>query len=305
MVFRLVLLSSAFLLSGLQAAPRPNIIVFIADDLGMGDLQCYDKSSSIPTPHINRMAEHGMLFSDAHSPAAVCTPTRFSLLTGLYPFRSRLDKSVLFSAYDAPLLTNTIRSLPQHLNEGGYATAGFGKWHLGISFSNKAGDGPAQPAVGTSKFTTRDVDFEKPLLDGPTSHGFDYWYGLASSINHGPYSFLKNTNLTQLPTHIREQISCPGGPFREGWVAPSWEDPRIGESILKGAKDWVQQHITENKEQPFFLYYGEVAPHFPFVPPEDILGTPIQGKGGNDDNAPERCDIIVQIDVIIDSSSIP
>jgi arylsulfatase A len=299
MVIRLFLLVFASFLGTLQAAQRPNIIVFIADDLGMGDLQCYDETSTIPTPHINRIAEQGMRFTDAHSPAAVCTPTRFSLLTGLYPFRSKLDKSVLFSAYDPPLLNDTIRSLPLHLKEGGYATAGFGKWHLGISFCNKAGDGPAQPAVGTSKFTTEDVDFSKPLLDGPTSHGFDYWYGLASSINHGPYSFLKNTQLTQIPTHIRKEIPRPGGPFREGWVAPGWDDPRIGEGVLKGAKNWIQSHATQNKEQPFFLYYGEVAPHFPFAPPNDILGTPVKGKGGHDDKAPERCDMIVQIDVIV------
>ena len=280
-----------------HAAKRPNIILFIADDLGMGDVGCYDASSTIPTPHLDRLAGQGMRFTDVHTPAAVCTPTRFSVLTGRYPLRSTLDKYVLYSAYDEPLLKDPMLTLPEMLQQAGYATGGFGKWHVGCEFANRAGDGIAKPGVGTSKFTTKDVDFTKPILDGPTRHGFDYWFGLGSSINHGPYAFIENDRVTVVPDHIRPQQETNSGVFREGWIAKGWDDERIGERVCIKARDWIARQARSDK--PFFMYYAEVAPHFPHVPPEDLLGTKVRHVGGQDDKNPYRTDMVVQVDVIL------
>ena len=285
--------------SAQQAADRPSVILFLADDMGMGDVRAYDESSSIPTPSMDRLAAEGCLFRDAHSPSAVCTPTRYSVLSGEYAFRSELDDFVLRSAYDAPLLDPQRESLAALLRRAGYATAAFGKWHLGMRWTNRAGDGAARPGVGASRFTTTDVDFAKPILEGPLDLGFDRFFGLASSIHHGPYTFVDDRRVAEVPTELRERVLTRDGAFREGWVAPGWRDDGQGEAISTRALEWLREHLQDSPEQPFFLYYAAVANHSPHVPPKELHGHPIRGAGGQDDGLASRNDMIVQNDVIL------
>jgi arylsulfatase A len=298
----------ALLIGGARTTPRvvararrrlPNIVFVMADDLGLGDLRVYDPTSRIPTPNVDHLARGGIRFRDAHAPAALCTPTRYSVLTGRYPFRSRLRDGVLYSAYDEPVLEADTLTLPELLRRQGYHTAAVGKWHLGNRFSNRAGDGFARPGVESSGFTTRDVDFTKPILDGPLNHGFDYFFGLASALNHDPYTFVENDRVTVLPDHFRPQRDVDGQPVREGWAAPGWDEAQVGEHLLDKALDFITQHVQTRPDQPFFLYYPEVAPHFPHVPPIAIHGHAVKGQGGSGCGAPARCDMVVQLDVVL------
>jgi arylsulfatase A len=278
---------------------RPNILFFMADDMGLGDVRVYDPSSTIPTPHMDRLAAEGIRFTDAHSPSSVCTPTRYSVLTGRYPFRSTLRDAVLRSAYDPPLLDAAHETVAGLMQRAGYRTAAFGKWHLGMSWTNAAGAGVARPGVGASRFSTRDVDFTRPILDGPTHHGFDYFFGIGSSINHGPYTFIENTAVSELPTRFREQIRYHNRPFREGWIAPSWDDTQQGVVTSGKALDFVRRHVADHPDQPFFIYYAATANHWPYAPPEHLRGEPVRGRGGHDNDAGPRNDMVVQNDLKI------
>lgn len=281
-------------------AGRPNIIYLMADDLGLGDVQAYDSTSTIPTPNMNRLAREGILFTDAHSPAAVCSPTRYSVLSGRYPLRSRDYESVLRSAYDEPLLRHDQESLASMMKRAGYATAAFGKWHIGMNWVNKAGDGIARSTGEPSIFTTEDVDFSQPLSDGPTHHGFDYFFGIGGSINHGPYSFIENDRITVQPTFIRDETKPSTlGFYRQDWIAPGWSDADQGKVCAEKAVDFIRNHVKNSPDQPFFIYHAEVAPHWPHVPPKEILGQAVEGQGGWDDDIPERCDMIVQVDAVL------
>lgn len=295
----LSLLMSVCLGLSAEAASKPNIIIFLADDMGMGDIRAYDATSKIPTPNMDRLAREGLRFTDAHTPASVCTPTRYGLLTGRYPFRSALKDDVLRSAYGAPLLKKEHETIASLLKRAGYHTGAFGKWHLGMQWVNKAGDGAAKPGVGTSQFTTTDVDFTKPITDGPLQHGFDYYFGIASSMNHDPYSMVENDRVVALPTQLRPETKLPGGVYRQGWVAPSWQDDHQDVLTSAKAREFIKQHRQRSPLQPFFMYYAAAANHFPYVPPKELNGKPVLGQGGNDDESPLRNDMVVLNDHVI------
>ena len=287
-----------FLALSTVAQDKPNVIIFYCDDLGMGDLQSYDPKSTIPTPNIKKLAEEGVLFTNVHAGAAVCTPSRYSLLTGEYPHRAKLTDTVLRSSYDEPLLDHKKKLLGHVFQAAGYKTAAFGKWHLGMNWASKNGNGYARGGVNSSGFSTKDINFTKPISDGPLQKGFDYFFGVGSSINHGPYTFIENDRVTELPKKFRKEIKLENRPFREGWVSESWKDDGQGETISNAAFKFIKGQ-AQNKEKPFFIYYASLAPHSPWVPPISINGQTIRGMGGNDDKNPARNDMIYQTDVIL------
>ena len=172
------------------ADPRPNVLFILADDLGYGDLSVYNPQGRIRTPHLDRLASEGMRFTDAHSSAAVSTPTRYGLLTGCCPWRGPLKQGVIWTWAD-PLLTGE-RTPPAMLREAGYATALVGKWHLGIGFATTDGAPVDRAANGAN------VDYTQPLTDGPTHHGFDCYYG-DDVPNFPPYAFIENDRFTEIP----------------------------------------------------------------------------------------------------------
>ncbi len=158
----------------------PNIVFILADDLGYGDLHCYNKDSKVPTPHLDRLAAQGTRFTDAHTPSSLCTPTRYGILTGRYCWRSSLKRGVL-NGYSPLLIEPKRLTAASLLKRHGYVTAGVGKWHLGL------GDGGK-------------TDFAKPLRPGPCSVGFDSYFGIPASLDMPPYVFIENEGVTEAPT---------------------------------------------------------------------------------------------------------
>ena len=167
-----------------KQAERPNIVVILADDLGYGDVQAYNQASRIPTPHLNALARGGLTFTDAHTPSAVCTPTRYGLLTGRYCWRTRLKRGVL-NGYGEPLIERDRMTIADFLTEAGYVCGVVGKWHLGLGFvRNESGA----------------IDYGQRLTDGPAEHGFAYSHIIPASLDFPPYVYIENDRVTALPT---------------------------------------------------------------------------------------------------------
>lgn len=268
----LTVVFACLLLASARAAepPKPNIVYILADDLGYGDVGCYNPDSKIPTPNIDRLAKEGRRFTDAHSPSAVCTPTRYGLLTGRYAWRTRLQRNVI-GYFAQPLIAEKQLTVAGLLREQGYATACVGKWHLGWGWP-KPGDGGRR-------------DFTKPIPDGPTTRGFDSYFG-TDVPNYPPYCFIENDRTVGIPSEAapvgRESFNI-AGLMVPGWklvdVLPGLEQ-RAAEVIEKSAK----------RDKPFFLYLPLTSPHFPVVPAPAFKGKSQAGDYG---------DFVVQTDHVV------
>jgi arylsulfatase A-like enzyme len=255
---------------------RPNVIIILADDLGFGDLGCYNKGSKIPTPNIDRLADNGIRFTDAHSTSAVCTPSRYALLTGRYSWRTRLKKGVL-SQFAPPLIETDRLTLPKLFKKRDYHTACIGKWHLGLGWQFKEGCSydyqrrwhPAEQEK---------IDFSKPLAISPNDYGFDYFFGISCSNNTHPYSFIENRWLLEIPDHPK--ISIYDYESR-GLAASNW-DTQLTDTVLKNkAIEFINSHVKSKPEKPFLLYFSATAPHRPCVPPDTARGCSRAGLRGD------------------------
>lgn len=243
-------LGSLAALSGTQLAAatknRPNIIYVLCDDLGIGDLGCYNAYSMVAMPNANRLADEGMRFTDMHSSSAVCTPSRYSILTGRYCWRSRLKSGVLQG--DSPNLIEEGRlTVPALLKQQGYYTAGVGKWHLGLGNDPK-------------------TDYSKPFHPAPTDHGFDYYYGIPSSLDFPPYLYFENDRAVEQPTASTPGSKEPRGVFwRPGSMSPEFKFEECLPHLTDKAAAVIRERGAD-KKQPFFLYVALPSPHTPWVP---------------------------------------
>jgi arylsulfatase A-like enzyme len=268
-----VTLASLCVVAGPVAAQTqlPNIVFILADDLGSGDLGCYNKDSKIPTPNMDALARRGMRFRDAHSPSAVCTPTRYGILTGRYAWRTKLKRGVL-QGYDPCLLEPGRLTWPLLLQRLGYRTAGIGKWHLGL--------GSVQP-----------TDYQKPLRPGPKDAGFDYYFGIPSSLDFPPYVFIENDGVSAAPTEAiaasKSQREGGGGFWRAGAIAPGFKHADVLPTLAKKALGWLEQ---QKSDQPFFLYLALSGPHTPWLPAKAYQGKSQAGPYG---------DFVVQTDAVV------
>ena len=267
----------------LSAAPRaknrPNIVVILADDLGYGDVAAYNPDSKIPTPNIDRMAREGLRFVDAHTPCAVCSPTRYGLLTGRYPWRTELKTQVLWP-WDKPLIEKDRITLPKMLKSLGYQTACFGKWHLGWDWKTTDGSKVnSQVRIGDPQREIRyefakKVIFSEPVREGPLTRGFDYYFGV-DLPNFPPYTFIENDRLLAQPTEQK-----PDGMF--GWpgaMAPGWQLEGVLPEIARRAVRYVKDRAA--KDEPYFLYFPMTAPHTPIAPAAEFAGKSRAGKYGD------------------------
>ena len=241
----------------------PNIVVILADDFGVGDIQAHYPENKIPTPYLDRLASEGMSFTDAHSPSAVCTPTRYGLLTGRYSWRTRLQEWVL-AAYEPPLISADRPTLPGVLRDHGYETAMIGKWHLGWEW---AGPQPSRMTKVRNGQKVLEWDFTKPAGDGPTARGFDYYFGV-DLPNMPPFSYIEDETVRPLPEDRyvhdpSEGVVLPRG-FEGSPMAPGWRLREIVPELTKRAVEQIHMRATSDK--PFFLFYSMTSPHEPVSP---------------------------------------
>ncbi len=267
---------------------NPNIIIIMADDMGYGDPHCYNPDSKIPTPNMDKLSEEGIRFSDAHSADAVCTPSRYGLLTGRYCWRSRLKKSVSWSGYDKPLITAERETLASVLKRNGYRTAVVGKWHLGMNFLRRDHNDFVQPKTYHEKGLcgTKDVDFSRPIYNGPNYLGFDYAFLSAAGHNMEPFCYIENDFTLGVPDIWREandtlHSGVSAVEVHEGWMIKGWDSRKIGPDLTQKAIDFIKKSYAENPENPFFLYLPTVSPHRPCTPPSFVKGKSKAGERGD------------------------
>jgi arylsulfatase A len=250
-----------------KTAERPNILLILADDLGYGDVRCLNPQGKIVTPHLDRLAASGMVFTDAHSSSAVCTPTRYGLLTGRYNWRSRLQRGVL-GGMSPPLIESGRLTMAAFLQRHGYHTACVGKWHLGFDWPRHPGTEPFTDAIEKGSDGWR-VDFSSPIAQGPNSFGFDFFFGIAGSLDMVPYSFIENGRVTEVPTLDKAfplMDGRQGGLTRKGPAALTFEAVEVLPELTRRAVAYIEERSRRESRQPFFLYLPLNAPHTPIVP---------------------------------------
>ncbi len=267
MKLSLVLLAT-FLIAGvsLRAAERPNIIVILADDQGYGDVSAYNPDSKIPTPNLDRLAKEGMRFTDAHTSSGVCTPTRYSLLTGRYHWRTHLQQGVL-GGFSLPLISEGRATLASFLGEQGYHTACIGKWHLGMEWPLKGGAVADDGGNFGKPFSDISlVDYTAPIKNGPVDRGFDHYYGISASLDMFPFVWIRD----RLPT---EEATAEKTWLRTGPAGPKFEAVDVQPGITARLIEYVGERADEAKAgKPFFAYVPLASPHTPIVPTPEFVG---------------------------------
>jgi arylsulfatase A len=246
----------------------PNIVFIMADDMGYGDLGCYG-ATKIRTPHMDRLASEGIRFTDAHSSAAVCTPSRYSVLTGRYCWRSRLKRWVLWG-FEPPLIEPERLTVARMLKKQGYATAAVGKWHLGLGWATVDGESPTADG--------RNVDYALPVQGGPLQLGFDTCFCITGSLDMAPYCFIEDDHSLGIPA-VDKDPYLPQQ--REGLMVPGWRDDLVDVRFTERAVSFIDQHAEQRPSQPFFLYLTPSAPHRPCVPPGFMQGASEAGERGD------------------------
>jgi arylsulfatase A-like enzyme len=260
-----------------QKEGLPNVIVIMADDLGYGDLSCYNDSSRIHTMNLDRLAAGGVQFLDAHSASAVCTPSRYALLTGRYPWRSKLKSGVLW-AYDWPLIEPGMQTMASFFKKSGYRTAMTGKWHLGWRWPVKVGE-----QIDTVRFGGRSeeqtlereskIDFQSAVSGGPLDCGFDYTFAV-DIPSLPPFAFIENGRWSGGTPSVMKPESVSGA---KGMMQEGWESSSMNSRIM----DKAFEFIRGKSDEPFFLYLPLNLPHQPVAPSPEFSGTSAAGDYGD------------------------
>ena len=274
-----------------QAEEKPNIIYILADDLGYGDVQCLNpKRGKIKTPHMDKVAADGMTFTDAHTSSSVCTPTRYSVLTGRYNWRTKLQRHVL-NGYGEPLITTDRMTVPSFLRDNGYNTAMIGKWHLGLEIGTTDGE-KAKTEKGLKQKKNKgefkpeelsNIAWDKPISGGPVDLGFDSWYGISASLDFPPYVWIRDRSWVGKGTHVK--AFHRDGPATKEFEAIDVLDKLAAESV-KFIKDY-------KSDKPFFAYIPLPSPHTPIVPTSKWQGK--SGLGSYGDFVMQTDDFVGQV----------
>ena len=271
------------LASGRETAAErlPNIVFILADDLGYGDVACYNPESKVPTPNVDRLAKQGMRFTDAHSPSTVCTPTRYSVLTGRMAFRTGMRG--VFTGVGGPCMIEKERlTIAQMLKNAGYATALFGKWHVGMTFLDK--DGKRITAGGVKG--VKQIDYSRAIPDAPIHRGFDRFYGtVCCPTTDWLYAFIDGDRIPVPPTKLLDRSKLPRHPYgndcRRGMVAPNFKHEEVDLVFLDKSKQFIAQHVKKTPDKPFFLFHSMQAVHLPSFAAEQFKGKTKAGPHGD------------------------
>lgn len=261
-----------------SAAPRPNILYLMADDIGWGDFQCYHAKGRVPTPNIDRLARAGMRFTDAHTPAALCAPTRYAVATGNYTWRGRQPGGT-WGWNQAPGFLPGQKTVGHLLQEAGYRTGLFGKLHFGGVFED---NGAGKP------------DFSRPMKVGPREWGFTYSYVLLGGHQAPPYCFFENNRVDGDGSKVTQ---LGAGPLNGGIIAaagpglPDWDSRQVGGRLLEK----VLAFIDAEKGRPFYVHLSTDGAHGPYTPPDTLAGTPVKGET----KMTPKTDMAFEVDVIV------
>ncbi len=263
------------------AASPPNVLFILADDLGYGDVGCYHAGSKVPTPHLDRLASEGMRFTDAHSPSTVCTPTRYSILTGRMAFRNGMRG--VFTGAGGPCLVEEGRlTWPQLMRDAGYATALMGKWHVGLTFFDRAG----KPIHKNGLEAVQAIDYTRPIPDGPLHRGFDQFFGTACCpTTDWLYAYIEGDRIPVPPTDIVDRAPLPKHPYardnRPGMIAPGFDLEAVDQVFLQKSVAFLRAHAAKENDQPFFLFHSAQAVHLPSFPSKAFQGKTAAGPHGD------------------------
>jgi arylsulfatase A-like enzyme len=258
-------------------AERPNIIYILADDLGYGDVRCLNPDSKIATPNLDRLAAQGMSFTDAHSGSAVCTPTRYGILTGRYAWRTRLQSGVL-NGYSRPLIAPDRLTVATLLKQHNYRAACVGKWHLGLDWESP--DPAALADTSDPRAKNPGVDYTRPIKNGPTTRGFDEFFGIGASLDMPPYIFIQGDRTVGVPTTEKTYI-------RKGPAHQDFEAVDVLPTLTRKAIEVIDAQGVAKSNPPLFLYLPLTAPHTPIVPDATFDGRSGIGPYG---------DFVMQVD---------
>lgn len=255
-----------------QTNQKPNIIYILADDMGYGDIAILDSNSKIKTPNLDNLTNNGMHFTDAHTTSSVSTPSRYSIMTGRYNWRSTIQSGVTWS-YSAPIIEKERPTIATLLSENGYNTAVVGKWHLGLGWE-RFGEGE------------NDITFSK-INFSPNDNGFDYSFIMSASLDIPPYVYIRNYNFT---APVQDTIKARGGYefYREGPIAKDFDIYKTLERFTDEALSYIGKKGEQDK--PFFLYFPLTAPHSPIIPIKEF-----QGKSGINPYA----DFVMYVDDVV------
>jgi len=296
---------------------KPNVVLIFADDLGYGDVSSFNPNSKIHTKNIDRLAEAGMRFKDSHATSALCTPSRYGLLTGRYNWRSRL-KSFVVRGDSETLIEKDRQTLPQMLKDNGYRTAAVGKWHLGMDWALKdetdvekfsldpdnedyqkiqdqfGRDGNFDQSLKTAAIEGLDIDYTKPIKYGPNDYGFDYFYGTSASIDQPPYVYIENDRFTAEPTVLSglPDVARDNPSQQQAWqMGPAAPDFKV-EEVMPKMQNKVLSLLDDfgDRDEPFFLYYPTHLVHGPLVPTKEFKGKSGLGLYG---------DFVLQLDAYV------
>ncbi len=284
MTYTRILISTLIFLAGhvlTAAESKPNILVILTDDVGWGDYQCYNPQGKIPSPNVDRLAREGMRFTNAHTPAALCAPTRYSMLTGNFPWRGREAGGTW--GFNVPAqFREGQKSVANFLQQAGYRTAMFGKSGIGGLHAEKDGK----------------PDFTQPMTDGPKRWGFDYSFIIPRGHQSTPYLFLEN----ELPTCGADKlVKLKGkkGGAGSNYTDPDWDKTKVGDRLLDAAEKFLDDVTAKNKQSgnpaPFFMHFCTDGAHAPYGPADEIRGIAL--KGQTKMNA--HTDMVLETDVLL------